>query len=56
MLQGASAPPLVLLPPIGVGIDRTFCDRFVDAWAGDESRRNALHAIDVIGPLGDACT
>ena len=26
-------PALVLLPPIGVGIDRTFCRRLVDAWA-----------------------
>ena len=48
----ATLPPLVLLPPIGVGIDRTFCSRFLDSWAalapGPE-----LHAIDVVG-VGDS--
>ena len=46
-------PPVVLLPPIGVGIDRTFCGRFLDAWAADKSAGSALHAIDVIG-MGDS--
>lgn len=46
-------PPLVLLPPIGVGIDRTFCGRFVEAWANDIIPHAALHAIDVIG-MGDS--
>ena len=45
-------PPLVLLPPIGVGIDRTFCTRFLDAWA-ELSPGPALHAIDMIG-MGDS--
>ena len=45
-------PPLVLLPPIGVGIDRTFCGRFLEAWA-EAAPGSALHAIDVIG-MGDS--
>ena len=45
-------PPLVLLPPIGVGIDRTFCGRLIDEWASQESVP-ALHAVDVIG-MGDS--
>ena len=45
-------PPLVLLPPIGVGIDRTFCGRLIDEWAAQESVP-ALHAVDVIG-MGDS--
>lgn len=44
-------PPIVMLPPIGVGIDRTFCGRFVDAWAADEA--GELHVIDVLG-MGDS--
>ena len=48
----ADLPALVLLPPIGVGIDRTFCNRFVDAWA-EAAPGPALHAIDVIG-VGDS--
>ena len=40
-------PALVLLPPIGVGIDRTFCGRLVDAWA-EAAPGPALHAIDVL--------
>lgn len=46
-------PPLVLLPPIGVGIDRTFCSKFVEAWAEDASLASALHAIDLVG-MGDS--
>ena len=45
-------PALVLLPPIGVGIDRTFCGRLVDAWA-EAAPGPALHAIDVVG-MGDS--
>ena len=52
MLQGASAPPLVLLPPIGVGIDRTFCGRFLEAWR-ELAPGPAVHVIDPIG-LGDS--
>lgn len=48
-----SLPPLILLPPIGVGIDRTFCNRFVDSWAEGEGTESALHAIDVVG-MGDS--
>ena len=46
-------PPLVLLPPLGVGIDRTFCSRFLDAWAAEPSAGAALHAIDMVG-MGDS--
>jgi pimeloyl-ACP methyl ester carboxylesterase len=46
-------PPIVVLPPIGVGIDRTFCGRFLEAWAADESAGSALHAIDMLG-MGDS--
>ena len=46
-------PPLVVLPPIGVGIDRTFNSRFVDEWAAAPVPKSALHAIDVIG-MGDS--
>ncbi|KAL1500499.1 hypothetical protein AB1Y20_013156 [Prymnesium parvum] len=46
-------PPLLLLPPIGVGIDRSFCDRFLSAWAAHASYGAAVHAIDVIG-MGDS--
>ena len=45
-------PALVLLPPIGVGIDRTFCSRLVEAWA-EAAPGPALHAIDVLG-VGDS--
>ena len=45
-------PPVVLLPPIGVGIDRTFCGRLLEAWAV-ASPSATLHAIDVIG-MGDS--
>ena len=45
-------PALVLLPPIGVGIDRTFCGQLVDAWA-EAAPGPALHAIDVLG-VGDS--
>jgi pimeloyl-ACP methyl ester carboxylesterase len=46
-------PPLVLLPPIGVGIDRTFCGRFLNAWAADAAAGAELHAIDMLG-MGDS--
>ena len=48
----AKLPPVVLLPPIGVGIDRTFCVKFLDAWAA-AAPGPALHAIDVVG-MGDS--
>ena len=48
----ASQPPLVLLPPIGVGIDRTFCKPFVEAWS-TLAPGPALHVIDVVG-VGDS--
>jgi len=51
--KAPNLPPVVLLPPIGVGIDRTFCGRLVDAWAADASAGPALHAIDVLG-MGDS--
>ena len=46
-------PPIVVLPPIGVGIDRTFCGKLLNAWAADESAGSALHAIDLMG-MGDS--
>ena len=48
----SNQPPIVLLPPIGVGIDRTFCGKLIDVWAAQPSRP-ALHSIDVIG-MGDS--
>ena len=46
-------PPIILLPPIGVGIDRTFCGRFLEAWASDAGAGSSLHALDMIG-MGDS--
>ena len=40
----ASSPPLVLLPPVGVGIDRVFYRRFQEALPGI-----ATHAPDLLG-------
>ena len=44
----ADLPPLLLIPPVGVGIDRQFYARFQDAWAGGDT-----HAPDLLG-TGDA--
>ena len=41
-------PPLLLIPPVGVGIDRQFYARFQDVWAGGDT-----HAPDLLG-TGDA--
>ena len=49
----ANLPPLVVLPPIGVGIDRTFCTRLIDSWSASSEALPALHAVDVIG-MGDS--
>ena len=42
----------MVLPPIGVGIDRTFCGRLLEAWAA-EPRTSELHCADVLG-MGDS--
>ena len=47
-----TTPPLVLLPPIGVGIDRTFCVRLLEEWQA-AAPPTALHSIDVVG-MGDS--
>ena len=44
----ADLPPLLLIPPVGVGIDRQFYARFQDVWAGGDT-----HAPDLLG-TGDA--
>lgn len=44
----ADLPPLLLIPPVGVGIDRQFFARFQDAWDGGDT-----HAPDLLG-TGDA--
>ena len=41
-------PPLLLIPPVGVGIDRQFYARFQDVWDGGDT-----HAPDLLG-TGDA--
>ena len=42
-------PPLVLIPPVGVGIDRRFFSRLQDCWQGGA----ATHAPDLLG-IGSA--
>jgi pimeloyl-ACP methyl ester carboxylesterase len=49
----APGPPTVLLPPIGVGIDRSFCGKLLDEWAA-QGQPGSLHAIDVIGMGGSS--
>ena len=44
----ADLPPLLLIPPVGVGIDRQFYARFQDVWDGGDT-----HAPDLLG-TGDA--
>ena len=41
----ASLPPLVLIPPVGVGIDRAFWVKFQRVWDGGA----ATHAPDLLG-------
>ena len=43
----ADLPPLLLIPPVGVGIDRQFYARLQDAWAGGDTHARAP------GPDGD---
>ena len=38
----ADLPPLLLIPPVGVGIDRQFYARFQDAWDGGDTHAPAL--------------
>ena len=44
----SSPPPLVLIPPVGVGIDRKFYDRLQVAWATIGAPA-AMHSIDLLG-------
>ena len=44
----ADLPPLLLIPPVGVGIDRQFYARLQDVWDGGDT-----HAPDLLG-TGDA--
>ena len=41
-------PPLVMIPPVGVGIDRKFYDRLHAAWAALGAPA-AMHSIDLLG-------
>ena len=41
-------PPLVLIPPVGVGIDRKFYDRVQREWAALGAPA-AMHSIDLLG-------
>lgn len=47
-----NVPPLLLLPPIGVGIDRSFCAKTLAAWDA-RPRASRMHCPDVIG-MGDS--
>ena len=49
---GPPTPPILVIPPIGVGIDRTICGPLLEAWTR-EPRTSALHCADVIG-MGDS--
>lgn len=50
--HGAPVPPLVLLPPVGVGIDRAFYNRLHQEWHALGSPA-AMHSYDLLG-TGDA--
>ena len=41
-------PPLLLIPPVGVGIDRKFYDRLQVQWAALGAPA-AMHSIDLLG-------
>ena len=43
-----SRPPLVLIPPVGVGIDRSFYNRLQAEWSALGAPA-AMHAIDLLG-------
>lgn len=49
---GTRRPPLVLVPPVGVGIDRRFYDRLHQAWE-DVGAPAPMHSLDLLG-TGDA--
>ena len=46
--SGPEPPPLVLIPPVGVGIDRKFYDPLQRAWA-KLGAPAAMHSIDLLG-------
>lgn len=46
--NGASNPPLLLIPPIGVGLSRRFWDRFIQAWL-QQGQSNAIYNPDLLG-------
>jgi len=46
-VQG-SRPPLLLIPPVGVGIDRAFYNRLQSEWSALGAPA-AMHAIDLLG-------
>ena len=46
----ADLPPLLLIPPVGVGIDRQFYARLQDAWAGGDTRADLLGTGDATEP------
>ena len=45
---GKPPPPLLLIPPVGVGIDRKFYDRLQVQWAALGAPA-AMHSIDLLG-------
>ena len=46
--SGPQPPPLLLIPPVGVGIDRKFYDRLQVQWAALGAPA-AMHSIDLLG-------
>jgi len=44
---GSSEPPLLLIPPVGVGIDHQFFGKLQDVWAARGG--GAMHAPDLLG-------
>ena len=47
-LTSAAPPPMVLIPPVGVGIDRNFYTRLQEEWAA-LGAPVAMHAPDLLG-------
>ena len=45
---GPQPPPLLLIPPVGVGIDRKFYDRLQVQWAALGAPA-VMHSIDLLG-------
>ena len=48
----ADLPPLLLIPPVGVGIDRQFYARFQDVWDGGDT--HAMLNVDAMKDVAKA--